>query len=65
MDNRIGNAATAAKNKYRDKTYDRIDVVLPKGRKTLIQSHADQMGESVNAFINRAIDATMKKDRGE
>lgn len=39
--------------------YDRIQVVVPKGKKEIIQSAAKASGESVNAFINRAIDLLM------
>lgn len=41
---------------------DRISVAMPKGRKEIIKAHAEARGESVNAFINRAIDETMEKD---
>ena len=30
----------------------------------LIQEHAEKRGESVNAFINRAIEETIQRDRG-
>ncbi len=29
-----------------------------------IQAHAEAQGESVNGFINRAIDETMERDKG-
>lgn len=35
---------------------------VPKGKKELIQAHAAMQGESVNAFLNRAVDETMKRD---
>lgn len=35
---------------------------LPKGKKEIIQAHAEARGESVNGFINRAIDAVMEQD---
>ena len=43
-------------NKYIANHYDRINLTLPQGKKELIQQRAQQNGESVNAFINRAID---------
>ena len=39
--------------------YDRIQLVVPKGKKDIIKAKADEQGESVNAFINRAIDLLM------
>lgn len=35
---------------------------MPKGKKDTIKAHAEAQGESVNGFINRAIDETMKSD---
>ena len=42
--------------------YDRINLTLPKGKKELIHAHADGRGESVNAFINRAIDRLLEEE---
>ncbi|MGM9670453.1 MAG: antitoxin [Oscillospiraceae bacterium] len=42
--------------------YDRVNLTITKGKKDIIKSHADARGESVNAFINRAIDETMQRD---
>ena len=50
-------------NKYISKAYDRINLTVPKGQKELIKSHADSMGESVNGFIQRAIDEAMIRDK--
>lgn len=41
--------------------YDRIQLVVPKGKKDVIQSAAQASGESVNAFINRLIDAELER----
>jgi len=48
--------------RYEDKTYDKVLVRLPKGKKEIVQSHVSAQGESVNGFINRAIDETMERD---
>ena len=55
-------AQQAANNKYRSKAYDRLEIVAPKGRKEQIKAHAEERGESVNAFINRAINETIARD---
>ena len=52
----------ASVNKYVKANYDRINVTFPKGRKEQIKAHADTQGESVNGFINRAIDNQMERD---
>ena len=49
-------------NDYISRTYDRINLTVEKGKKDIIKAHADSKGESVNAFINRAIDETMERD---
>ncbi|MBQ1238423.1 MAG: hypothetical protein IIX71_00375 [Ruminococcus sp.] len=58
-----GTAQTRAKNKYNAKAYDRVALQVKKGRKDIIKQHAEQHGESLNGFINRAIDETMERDR--
>ena len=52
----------SADPKYISKAYDRVNLTLPKGQKDEIQAHAAVQGESVNAFINRAIKETMARD---
>lgn len=49
-------------NRYMAKAYDRISLIVPKGQKEQIQSHAEAHGESTNGFINRAISETMERD---
>lgn len=41
---------------------DRLSIAVPKGKKDIIKAHAESMGESVNAFIIRAIDDTIERD---
>lgn len=50
-------------NKRYLNTQDEIKVRMPKGQKATIQEHAENMGESVNGFINRAIDEAMARDK--
>lgn len=50
-------------NDYIAKTYDRINLTVPKGQKEILKAHADKYdGGSVNAFINRAIANQMEQD---
>lgn len=55
-------AQQKAVNKYMKSNYDRVNLVMPKGKKDIIQAHAAQQGESVNAYINRAVDEAMQRD---
>ena len=50
-------------NEFNKNAYDRINLTVPKGEKEIIKAHADKTGESVNGFINRAIDETMERDK--
>ena len=59
----VSKAQQKATNKYISKAYDRVNLTLPKGQKDEIQAHAAVQGESVNAFINRAISEAMERDR--
>lgn len=43
---------------------DRISIAVPKGHKNIIKAHAEAHSESVNGFINRAIEETMERDNG-
>lgn len=49
-------------NDYIARTYDRVNLTLPKGQKDVVQAHAAAHGESVNGFIGRAISETMARD---
>lgn len=51
--------------KYMKENYDVYQVRMPKGKKATIQAHAEQHGESLNAFINRAIDKAIEVDNAE
>ncbi len=57
-----GTSATRAKRKYNEKNYERVALVVAKGRKAILQAHATSKGESLNGFINRAIDETIARD---
>ena len=43
-------------NEYNKQNYDRISLMLPKGKKALIQQAAKVQGISANQFINAQID---------
>ena len=55
-------AQQRATNRYIAKAYDRINLTVAKGKKDTIQAHAEAHSESVNGFINRAIDSQMEQD---
>ena len=55
----LSEARKRANAKYNQKAYDRIEVKVKKGRKEEIRDFAQLQGESINAFINRAIEEAM------
>jgi len=59
----VSKAQQKAVNKYMKENYDRINLTVPKGKKETIQAHAEQDGESVNGFINKAIDEKIERNK--
>ncbi len=58
-------ASQKAVNKYIKSNYDKITLLVPKGKKEVIKAYADELSESVNAFINRAIDEAIEAQKKE
>ena len=58
----MGKTSAAVKNRYNAKAYDRVSLSIPKGDKEKLQAHAEQRGESLNGFIQRAIDTQLRLD---
>lgn len=44
-----------AVNKYMKNNYDSLRIVVPKGQKANIQAAADEVGESINQYTNKAL----------
>lgn len=55
--------ASEYRNKWIAEKLDRVNLTMPKGQKDIAKVHAEQRGESLNAFINRAITETMERDQ--
>ena len=58
----ISEARKKANEKY-IKSQDELKIRVPKGRKSELQAHAQSKGESLNGFVNRAIDETIERDK--
>lgn len=56
-------AQQKAVQKYVKNNYDKILLTIPKGKRDVIKAHAESMEESVNGFLNRAIDEVMERDK--
>ena len=58
----VSKAQMEATARYEAKVYDKILLRLPKGRKEVIQAHAQANGETVNGFVSRAITETLERE---
>ena len=52
---------TAYQNQFIKTAYDRINLLVPKGKKEVIQAAAQAQGVSVNTFINSLIDKELER----
>lgn len=65
----LSEARKRANKKWNDenmaKKYDRIQLVVPKGRKADIDAYAKAQGESVNGLVNHLLRSAMNKTEAE
>lgn len=64
MGNRYTKAQNKATQKYVKNNYDRHMLTMPKGKKDILKAYASANGETLNGFINRAIDETIERTKG-
>lgn len=60
----MGKTSAESKNKYRNKAYDQINIVVPKGGKSRIVEAAQATGDSTNGFIRKALDKAVREATG-
>lgn len=58
----MGRTSSTVKDRYNAKVYDEIKVRVSKGKKDIIQANAEAQGQSINAYINTAIDEKMSRE---
>lgn len=58
----VSKAQQRATQKYIKNNYDRLELRIPKGERESIKQHAEKMGESLNQFLIRAVQETMRRD---
>ena len=61
MDETQGKSSTRAKNKYNAANYDSLRIVVPKGRKSEIETFAATQNESVNGLVNKLLRQAMNQ----
>ncbi len=53
---------SAYRNSWIAEKLDRVNLTMPKGKKEQIKAAAEQIGMSLNSYINAAIDEKMERD---
>ncbi len=48
---------------YRKTKYEDLRIRVPKGKKDVIKKHVESTGESLNTFVNMAIDEKILRDK--
>ena len=61
-ESKVSKAQQKAVAKYMKNNYDEIKVRVEKGKRDIIKAAAEQAGESVNAYIKKAVDQRMEHD---
>ena len=56
-------AEKRAIQKWNSEKVDALRIRVKKGMREVIQDHASSQGESINAFVTRAIQETMDRDK--
>lgn len=55
----MGKTSSTVKNRYNAKAYDQLPIRIPKGQKATVQAAAEEVGESVNEYTQKALLARM------
>ena len=61
----ISEAQKRAVAKYNAKSYDRVELKIQKGKKSIISEIATKQGESINGYTKKALQAQIKADTGK
>lgn len=51
---------TKYQNEFKKKTYDRMELLVPKGQKAVIKEKATEAGQSVNEYVYSAVKEKME-----
>jgi len=61
----VSKAQQKAVNKYIKGNYDRLNITIPKGSKSLIEAAAKADNQSINGYVKKAVKAQYEADMGE
>lgn len=59
----ISEAQKRAVAKYNNANYDKLTVRIKKGQRDILKAHADEQGESLNAWIVSAIRKKFQEEK--
>ena len=51
----MGRTSSEVKHRYNKKVYDQVLIFVPKGEKDTIKAAAQEVGESVNMYIQKSV----------
>lgn len=58
----LSEARLRATKKYQDK-FERVQIRVTREEKEAIEAHAEEIGESVNTFVRRAVAEAMEREK--
>lgn len=61
----VTKAQSKAVNKYVKNNYDRLELLMPKGKKEVIKGYAEAVDESLNGYIKKAVTNRIKAETGD
>ena len=61
----MSKARINATRRWNEKAYDRLELKVHKGEREKIKAHAESMGESLNQFLNRAVNNQIESDNAK
>lgn len=59
----IINGERVTLEEYRKTKYEDLRVRVPKGKKDIIKKFVESKGDTLNSFVNKAIDEKMERDK--
>ena len=59
----VSKAKQKSNRKWNENNLDRLYVFVPKGQKEVIRAMAESKGESLNAYVSKAIQRQLEEDQ--
>ena len=58
----LSEARKKANQKYNEKAYDQVKIMVKKGERDIIKAYAESIGKSLNGYINELIVSDMERN---